>query len=187
MRPEKWRERTNPVPTHEHFRLWVAKEASDVSYVSICRQHEVRTNEIEKQLTSAKSHARDTIRENHLDANSHVLPGTEVITSPHRTIALRASEEGTRKYERSLGSLSSLNKAGVGDPRKEHSVDVMDVAVLPATIMDQVFRHGDLGSVKNGRLVMVRQLRSNQSDGKQQITHLIHIIPDVNIFRALHP
>jgi hypothetical protein len=116
-----------------------------------------------------------------------VLPGTEVITSPHRAIALRASEEGTCKYERSLGSLSSLNKASVGDPRKEHPIDVMDVAVLPATIMDQVFRHGDLGPVENGRLVVATQLRSDRGDDKQQITHLIHIIPDVNIFGALQP
>ena len=117
-----------------------------------------------------------------------MLPGTEVIASPHRAIALRASEEGTCKYERSLGSLPSLNEACVGDPWKEHPVDVMDVAVLPATIMDQVFRHGNLGSVKNGRLVVVvRQLGSDRSDDKQQVTHLIHIIPNVNIFRALCP
>lgn len=107
--------------------------------------------------TSAKGHARDTVREDHLDTNVHVFPSTKIIASPHCAVALRASEEGTRKYEWPFGYLASLNKALGGDLWKEHPVDIMDVAVLPAPIMDQVFRHRNLGSVENGRLDVVRQ------------------------------
>jgi hypothetical protein len=157
VRAEEWRERPNPVPAHEHLWLRISKKATDVSYGSLCRQQEVGADIILKMLTSGEGHARDTVRENHLDANVHVFPGSKVVASPHRAVALRASEEGTRKYEGPLGRLTSLNKALRGDPRKEHPVDIMDVAVLPATMVDQVLGHGNLGSVENGRLDVVRQ------------------------------
>jgi hypothetical protein len=166
VRAEEWRERANPVPAHEHVRLRVTKEAADVGYVSLCRQQEVRTNRILEKLTPSKAHARDTVRENHLDTNGHVFPGTEVIASPHRAVALGASKEGARKYERSLGRLASRNKTFGGDPWKEHPVNIMDIAVLPAAIMDQVLGHSNLGPVKNGRLDMVRQLGLNRSNGR---------------------
>lgn len=35
---------------------------------------------------------------------------------------------------------------------KEHSVDIVDVAVLPAAVMDVIPRHTDFGAVENGRL-----------------------------------
>lgn len=35
---------------------------------------------------------------------------------------------------------------------EEHSIDVMDIAVFPATMMDIVLWHGDLGTVEDGWL-----------------------------------
>jgi len=156
VRAEERRECADPIPTHEHLRLRIAEEAANVSYVSYCMSARQRAEAVggrEKKgkgtLTSGKTHARNTVREDHLDANGHVFPGAEVVTCPHCAIALRASKEGARKYERSLGRLASRDEAFRGDLRKEHAVDIVDVAVLPATIVDKIFWHGNFGSVEN--------------------------------------
>ena len=35
---------------------------------------------------------------------------------------------------------------------EEHSVDVVDITVLPTSVMDVFARHADLGAVENSRL-----------------------------------
>jgi hypothetical protein len=111
---------------------------------------ERKREEAEKEtLTSGKTHARNTVREDHLDTDGHMFPGAKVVTCPHCAVALRPSKEGARKYERSLGRLASRDEAFRGDPRKEHAVDIVNVAVLPATIVDKIFWHSNFGSVEN--------------------------------------
>ena len=52
--------------------------------------------------TSSEAHARNTIRKNHFDTDSHVVPCPEIVPSPHGTKTLRTSIEGTSEDKRAL-------------------------------------------------------------------------------------
>lgn len=65
---------------------------------------------INTTLTSGKGHASDTVGEDHLDTDSHVLPRTHVVTSPHSTEALRTGVEGASQDERTLGRVRASDE-----------------------------------------------------------------------------
>src|SRR5260370_42386487 len=73
------------------------------------------------------------------------------------------------------------------EPKKtneEHAIQVVHIAVFPTSVVNIIFRHGDLRAIEYRRLHKSCQLRKTASkDG----TDLIHIVPDVNIRRALCP
>ena len=52
-----------------------------------------------RQLTPSKSHPRDPVRQNYLDADGHMFPGAEVVARPHCAEALRAGVERTGENE----------------------------------------------------------------------------------------
>lgn len=54
-------------------------------------------------LTAGERHASDTVGEDHLDTDGHVLPSTHVVASPHSAEALRTSVEGASQDEGTLG------------------------------------------------------------------------------------
>lgn len=56
-----------------------------------------------KALTAGEGHASDTVGEDHLDTDSHVLPSAHVVASPHSTEALGTGVEGASQNEGTLG------------------------------------------------------------------------------------
>jgi len=52
--------------------------------------------------TSSEAHARNTIRKNHFDTDSHVIPCPKIVPSPHGTKTLRASIEGASEDKGAL-------------------------------------------------------------------------------------
>lgn len=94
-------------------------------------------------------------------------PGAEVVASPHGSEALRAGVEGSSEDEGALGDLLALNEALGGHvllkasrsvPKEkrlqraahvDHAANIVDVAVLPSTVMNRIFLHGDLGAVED--------------------------------------
>lgn len=67
----------------------------------------------------------------------------------------------------------------------EHAVDIMDVSMFPSTIVNIVFGHRYFGTIENSRLNSKSGLINRKK--KKQIFYLIHIVPNVNIGRALRP
>ena len=67
----------------------------------------------------------------------------------------------------------------------EHAVDIMDVSMLPSTVMDIVFGHRYFRTVENSRLNLKSGLKSSKR--RADFIYLIHIVPDVNVIRALRP
>ena len=66
----------------------------------------------------------------------------------------------------------------------EHAVDIMNVSMLPSTIMNIVFGHRYFGTIENSGLSTKSGLINSK---KSTLFYLIHIVPDVNIGRALRP
>lgn len=108
-------------------------------------------------------------------------PGAEVVARPHGSEALRAGVEGSSEDEGALGDLLALDKALSGHvllkerrlvPKREpleitayvdHAANVVDVAVLPTTVVDSILLHGDLGAVEDGGLGQPRVSREPAS------------------------
>jgi hypothetical protein len=68
----------------------------------------------------------------------------------------------------------------------EHAVDIVNISMLPSTIMNIVFGHRYFGTVENSGL----NSKSGRISGKKKsrlFFYLIHIVPDVNVIRALGP
>ena len=66
----------------------------------------------------------------------------------------------------------------------EHAVDIMDVSMFPSTIMNIVFGHRYFWTVENSWL---NSKLEQISSIKKRLFYLIHIVPNVNIGRALRP
>ena len=67
---------------------------------------------------------------------------------------------------------------------EEHAIDVVQVPMLPTAIVDVLTRHADLRAVEDGRL---KTPSASNFDIPYAYTHLIHIIPDVDICGTLRP
>jgi hypothetical protein len=103
MCSEERLECSNLIPSHEHLALGVTKESTNIGCVKCDAAVSLNPHgRREIALTAAKSHASDTIGQDHLYTNCHMLPGTEIIAGPHGTKALRPSVECTREDERSF-------------------------------------------------------------------------------------
>ena len=66
----------------------------------------------------------------------------------------------------------------------KHAVDIMDVSMFPSTIMNIVFGHRYLGTVKDSGLISKSGMKSSNEKG---FFYLIHIVPNVNIGSTLRP
>lgn len=130
-------------------------------------------------LTAVESHPCDAIGEDHGSSYGEVLPRPHIVAGPDGTVSLRACKEGAGQDERSSRRILSRNErlgcqvvleagqAGIstvnsvlpvftsGDDaiaHVDHSIDVVQITVLPPAVVDVVARHGDLWPVEDGRL-----------------------------------
>jgi hypothetical protein len=143
------------------------------------RQHQLWTYNLsvshlrsQSQRTSREGHAGNTVAQNHWNADCHVFPSSQVITSPNSAESLRACKECTREYKWShwlfgtvFDSLSGGILLHVGQNQisflpfkikmelyEEHAVDVVDITMFPSAIVDVGLGHSDFWSVENRRL-----------------------------------
>ena len=99
--------------------------------------------------TSGKAHTGNTVRENHRDTDSHMLPCTQVIASPHGSIPLGTGIEGTGEDEGTLVRSRSLFNGLRCNIHEKHSVDIVNISVLPTAIMDGIFLHRNFWPVED--------------------------------------
>ena len=81
-----------------------------------------------------------------------MLPCAQVVTGPHGSIPLGAGIEGAGKDEGTLVRGRPLFDGLRCDVHKEHAVDVVNISMFPATVMNGILFHRDLWSVENRRL-----------------------------------
>jgi hypothetical protein len=113
-----------------------------------------------------------------------VRPISDIVARPDRSVALRAGVVSAREDEGTLGGVFTSDEALHGqvllreekesERRKkearrtetnvDHSVDVVHVAVLPATVMDGILVHGDLGTVEDRGLREGRKVSGRKDE-----------------------
>ena len=103
--PHERREDRDSIPSHEHLRLGVAEEASEVGCARRFRQCGRWGRNVRGSRTSRETEPGDVVREDHLHADGHVLPSAEVVAGPHRAEALRTSVERARQNEGAFGRI----------------------------------------------------------------------------------
>jgi len=86
--------------------------------------------------TSGETHASNAVRENHRNADSHMLPCAQVVASPHGSVPLGTSIEGTGKDEGTFVRGRPLFDSLRGDVHEKHAVDVVNISVFPTTIVN---------------------------------------------------
>lgn len=59
---------------------------------------------------------------------------------------------------------------------KEHSIDVVDIAIFPSSVEEGVFWYSDLRAVEYGWLSSADQLCRSKTG-----THFVHVIPDIQV------
>jgi hypothetical protein len=84
-----------------------------------------------------------------------MFPGTHIVTSPNRAKTLRASEEGAGKDERTLIGAGASFHCLRSHVVIEHSINVVNIAMLPTSIVNVVLGHRDLRSIEHCGLVHV--------------------------------
>ena len=92
----------------QRLRLGTTVQASPVQG---CRKNHQRrlyleyyicSKKVQIVLTSSEAHARNTVRKNHLDTDSHMVPCPEIVSSPHGTKTLRTGVEGASEDKGTL-------------------------------------------------------------------------------------
>src|SRR5437773_7943277 len=117
------------VPTGEEFFIGISKEAPD-----IC---------------TCERETRDAVAENHWQRSSQVRPASLVVTCPHGAKSLTSSKVSTRKNERSTNfAILSFQEGIICSIHKRHTIQVMNVPMLPIPIMQIVFWHCRLRTIK---------------------------------------
>lgn len=107
---------------------------------------------MKKLQTSSETHSSDTIGENHGDTDSHMFPCTHVVASPHGSIPLGTSVEGTGKDKRALVRGRPLFNGLRRDIHEEHAIDVVNIPVFPTAVVNRILLHRDFWSVEDSWL-----------------------------------
>ena len=73
--------------------------------------------------------------------------------------------------------------------REEHAIDVVNISVFPASVMDRILLHRDFRPIEDGRLLKKRKGGQSGStrNGVKEGRYFVHVIPDVHGTGALGP
>lgn len=128
----------------------------DTSLVPASQEFFARVTEETSDICTAEGEARDTLVEHHRDGSLEVSPLGLIVAGPHGSSALTARVESSGKDEGAANlSLLTLSDGLVGRIVEGHAVDVVNVAMLPVTMMQIVLGHSRLRTVEHRRLVHI--------------------------------
>ena len=133
--PEEGLKRRGLIPARHQLRVGIPEEAAHVR--------------------ADKRQAGDIHGQEHRRGHLQVAPLGRVVAGPHGGVALGAGEEGPGEDEGPHFVVEPFEVAVKGGQDVGHAVNVVDLAVLHAAVVDVVLVHRDLGPVKNGRLVHI--------------------------------
>lgn len=107
-------------------------------------------------VSARERETRDTLVDEHGDGSLQVAPVRQVVTGPHSTEALGSGEERSGQHKRtSVLALLAALQSFKGRVMIRHSVQVVDISVLPVVPVEIVLGHGSLWPFKDGRFVHV--------------------------------
>ena len=107
-------------------------------------------------VCAGEGEAGDVLGEDHWYGGGEVGPRSLVVTCPHGAHALAAYEEGAGEDEWATGRFRVAGQeGGEGGIDECEAVDVMEVTMFPIPMVDIVFWHSGLWTVKDRRFVHV--------------------------------
>ena len=128
----------------------------DTSLIPASQEFFARVTEETSNIRTTEGEARDTLVEDHGYGSLKMTPLSLVVASPHGSSALTARVESPGKHEGTANlTLLTLRDGLVCRIVESHTVDVMNIAMLPVTVMQVVLGHSCLRAVEHRGLVHV--------------------------------